>query len=155
MDRVGCFFDLTPMRQLPAVFLCFLACAPGDMRTKCFMSGLLVSGCARVTDQLYSKKNFNSQSFVADMSECKRQNPSSPRFEATSRIVKIKRRILTMQWCATALRERLHCTTRNEVSLRFGRDFPAPQEHPCHQNTARSLPQPRVRGAMRSALVHK
>jgi hypothetical protein len=76
MDRVGCFFDLTPMRQLPAVFLCFLECAPGDMRTKCFMSGLLVSGCARVTDQLYSKKNFNSQSFVADMSECKRQNPS-------------------------------------------------------------------------------
>ena len=48
------------------------------MRSKCFfaLSALLMSGCAQVTDQLYSKKNFNSQSFVADMSECKRQNPS-------------------------------------------------------------------------------
>jgi len=48
------------------------------MRSKCFfaLSGLLISGCAQATDQLYSKQNFNSQSFVADMSECKRQNPS-------------------------------------------------------------------------------
>jgi hypothetical protein len=48
------------------------------MRPKCFfvLSALLLSGCAQVNDQFYSKKNFNSQSFVADMSECKRQNPS-------------------------------------------------------------------------------
>jgi hypothetical protein len=48
------------------------------MKLKCFfaLTALLISGCAQVTDQLYSKKNFNSQSFVADLSECKRQNPS-------------------------------------------------------------------------------
>ena len=48
------------------------------MRSKCFfaLTALLTSGCAQVTDQLYSKKNFNSQSFAADISECKRQNPS-------------------------------------------------------------------------------
>jgi hypothetical protein len=40
------------------------------------LSALLMSGCAQVTDQFYSKKNFNSQTFAADMSECKRQNPS-------------------------------------------------------------------------------
>jgi hypothetical protein len=40
------------------------------------MSSLLLSGCAQVNDQFYSKKNFTSQSFVADISECKRQNPS-------------------------------------------------------------------------------
>ena len=48
------------------------------MKSKCFlvMSSLLLSGCAQVNDQFYSKKNFTSQSFVADISECKRQNPS-------------------------------------------------------------------------------
>ncbi len=48
------------------------------MKVKCFlpMAALLISGCAQVTDQLYSKKGFNSQSFVADLTECKRQNPS-------------------------------------------------------------------------------
>ena len=48
------------------------------MRATCFfaLSALLMSGCAQVTDQLYSKKDFNSQSFVADMAECKRLNPS-------------------------------------------------------------------------------
>ena len=35
-----------------------------------------MSGCAQVNDQFYSKKNFTSQTFAADMSECKRQNPS-------------------------------------------------------------------------------
>ena len=48
------------------------------MKAKCFfaLSALLMSGCAQVNDQFYSKKNFTSQSFAADMSECKRQNPS-------------------------------------------------------------------------------
>jgi hypothetical protein len=48
------------------------------MKSKCFllMSALLMSGCAQVNDQFYSKKNFISQSFLADISECKRQNPS-------------------------------------------------------------------------------
>jgi hypothetical protein len=48
------------------------------MKSKCFLliAALLISGCTRVNDQFYSKKNFTSQSFVADMSECKRQNPS-------------------------------------------------------------------------------
>ena len=36
----------------------------------------LISGCAQVNNQFYSKKNFTSQSFNADVSECKRQNPS-------------------------------------------------------------------------------
>ena len=48
------------------------------MKAKGFllMTTLLISGCAQVNDQFYSKKNFTSQSFVADISECKRQNPS-------------------------------------------------------------------------------
>jgi hypothetical protein len=48
------------------------------MKPKCFLalSALLVSGCAQVNDQFYLKKNFTSHSFVADISECKRQNPS-------------------------------------------------------------------------------
>jgi hypothetical protein len=37
---------------------------------------LLISGCTQVNDQFYSKKNFTSESFRADASECKRQNPS-------------------------------------------------------------------------------
>jgi hypothetical protein len=70
--------------QLPAVILCslkkhatrFSCCA--SMKPKCFllMTALLISGCAPVTDQLYSKKNFTSQSFRADVSECNRRNPS-------------------------------------------------------------------------------
>jgi hypothetical protein len=36
----------------------------------------LISGCAQVNNQFYSKKNFTSLSFHADVSECKRQNPS-------------------------------------------------------------------------------
>ncbi len=48
------------------------------MKSKCSLAltALLMSGCTQVTDQLYSKKDFTSQTFVADMSECKRQNPS-------------------------------------------------------------------------------
>ena len=48
------------------------------MRSKCFplMTALLVAGCTQVNDQFYSKKNFTSQSFLADVSECKRLNPS-------------------------------------------------------------------------------
>jgi hypothetical protein len=81
MDARRVFLDLSPSRQLPAAFLCFWTGSVGavrTMRSKCFfaLNALLISGCAQVTDQLYSKKNFNSQSFVADMSECKRQNPS-------------------------------------------------------------------------------
>jgi hypothetical protein len=48
------------------------------MKEKCFllMTTLLISGCTQVNDQFYSKKNFTSESFRADASECKRQNPS-------------------------------------------------------------------------------
>ena len=48
------------------------------MKSKCSLALclLLMSGCAPVNDQFYSKKNFTSQTFAADMSECKRQNPS-------------------------------------------------------------------------------
>jgi hypothetical protein len=47
------------------------------MKAKGFllMTTLLISGCAQVNDQFYSKKNFTSESFRADASECKRQNP--------------------------------------------------------------------------------
>ena len=74
------------------------------MKAKCFllMTTLLISGCAQVNDQFYLKKNFTSESFRADASECKRQNPSSSQFKATSRTVKIAHRISTMQWSATA-----------------------------------------------------
>ena len=48
------------------------------MKSKYFplLSALLMSGCAQVNDPFYSKKNFVSQSFLADISDCKRQNPS-------------------------------------------------------------------------------
>jgi hypothetical protein len=71
-------------RQLPAAIQCLFwrhstrLVAGALMKSKCFLliAALLISGCTRVNDQFYSKKNFTSQSFVADMSECKRQNPS-------------------------------------------------------------------------------
>jgi hypothetical protein len=31
---------------------------------------LLVAGCSQVIDQFYSKKNFDAQTFNADISEC-------------------------------------------------------------------------------------
>jgi hypothetical protein len=37
---------------------------------------LVVAGCTQVNDQLYSKKNFTSETFAADASKCKRLNPS-------------------------------------------------------------------------------
>ena len=48
------------------------------MKSHCTLAlcALVMSGCAQVNDQFYSKRNFTSQTFVADMSECKRQNPS-------------------------------------------------------------------------------
>ena len=48
------------------------------MKSKCSLALclLLMSGCAQVNDQFYSKNNFTSQTFAVDMSECKRQNPS-------------------------------------------------------------------------------
>jgi hypothetical protein len=70
-------------RQLPAVIRCFSKrstrlVAGALMKAKGFllMTTLLISGCAQVNDQFYSKKNFTSESFRADASECKRQNPS-------------------------------------------------------------------------------
>ena len=38
-------------------------------------SALLVAGC-QVIDQFYSKKNFDAQTFKADISECKERNSS-------------------------------------------------------------------------------
>jgi hypothetical protein len=48
------------------------------MKAKSFllMTTLLILGCAQVNDQFYLKMNFTSESFRADASECKRQNPS-------------------------------------------------------------------------------
>jgi hypothetical protein len=39
-------------------------------------SALLVAGCTQVIDQFYSKDDFNTQSFQADISECKERGPS-------------------------------------------------------------------------------
>ena len=39
-------------------------------------SALLLSGCSQINEQFYSKKAFNSQSFDADIAECKHQNTS-------------------------------------------------------------------------------
>ena len=36
-------------------------------------SALLLSGCSQINEQFYSKKAFNSQSFDADIAECKHQ----------------------------------------------------------------------------------
>jgi outer membrane murein-binding lipoprotein Lpp len=40
------------------------------------LSALLVAGCSQVIDQFYSKKNFDTQSFTADIAQCKEHNPS-------------------------------------------------------------------------------
>jgi hypothetical protein len=37
---------------------------------------LLLFGCSQLNEQFYSKKTFNSQSFDADIAECKHHNPS-------------------------------------------------------------------------------
>ena len=37
---------------------------------------LLLAGCSQVIDQFYSKKNFDTQSFNADIAQCKEHNPS-------------------------------------------------------------------------------
>ena len=39
-------------------------------------SALLRSGCSQISEHFYSKRNFNSQSFEAEIAECKRQNAS-------------------------------------------------------------------------------
>ena len=48
------------------------------MKRHCFllMTALLLFGCSQISDQYYSKKSFTIQSFRADLSKCKRQNPS-------------------------------------------------------------------------------
>jgi hypothetical protein len=74
------------------------------MKAKGFllMTTLLISGCAQVNDQFYSKKNFTSESFRADASDVNARIHPSSQFKATSRTVKIAHRISTMQWSATA-----------------------------------------------------
>jgi hypothetical protein len=36
----------------------------------------LLAGCGQLIDPLYSKKNFNMQSFNADIAKCSQQSPS-------------------------------------------------------------------------------
>jgi len=40
------------------------------------IGALLLANCSQAIDQLYSKKNFTAESFNADISECKHQNPT-------------------------------------------------------------------------------
>jgi hypothetical protein len=44
-------------------------------------SALLVSGCSQIIDYQYSKSDFTTQSFDADISQCKRQNTSADSLE--------------------------------------------------------------------------
>ena len=37
---------------------------------------LLLFGCSQINERFYSKKTFNSQSFNADIAECKHQDAS-------------------------------------------------------------------------------
>ena len=39
-------------------------------------TALLLAGCTQVVDQFYSKNDFNTQSFRADISECRERSPS-------------------------------------------------------------------------------
>jgi hypothetical protein len=50
--------------------------APMKSKFLLMIAAPLISGCAQVNDQFYSKKNFTSDSFAVDISECKRRNPS-------------------------------------------------------------------------------
>jgi hypothetical protein len=96
-------------RQLPAVIQRFLrniyslSCW-ALMKSKCFllMTALLISGCAQVNDQFYFKENFTSQCFHADVSECKRQNPSFVAIQSYVADSQDRTSYSTMRWSATA-----------------------------------------------------
>jgi hypothetical protein len=45
------------------------------------IDALLVSGCSQIIDYHYSKSDFTTQSFDADISQCKRQNTSADSLE--------------------------------------------------------------------------
>jgi hypothetical protein len=61
------------------IHFCGWRCAVGVLMkvvSTVLTSALLLAGCSQVIDQFYSKKNFDAQSFNADISECKERNPS-------------------------------------------------------------------------------
>jgi hypothetical protein len=49
-------------------------------------SALLLAGCSQVIDQFYSKKNFDAESFKADISECKQRNSSAVHADAENQV---------------------------------------------------------------------
>ena len=55
------------------------------MRAMGFLLGstLLLTACSQAINYTYSKKNFTSPTFDADLSACRRQSPSISAFQAT------------------------------------------------------------------------
>ena len=53
------------------------------MRAAGFLVGstLFLMGCSQAIDYTYSRKNFSSSTFEADLSACKRQGPSISAFQ--------------------------------------------------------------------------
>jgi PBP1b-binding outer membrane lipoprotein LpoB len=46
--------------------------------------GVLMGGCSQAIDYTYSKRNFTSSTFEADLSACKHQRPSVSAFQTLS-----------------------------------------------------------------------
>ena len=61
-------------------------------------SALLVSGCSQIIDYHYSKSDFITGSFDADISQCKRQNTSADSVELRTR----EREDAMVRQCMTA-----------------------------------------------------
>jgi hypothetical protein len=62
-----------------SVFCRYAVCVMGVLMktaSAVLIGAFLLASCSQAIDQLYSKKNFTAQSFNADISECKHQNPS-------------------------------------------------------------------------------
>ena len=56
------------------------------MKAICFPFGcaMLLTACSQALDYTYSKRNFSSSTFQADLSACKRQRPSVSAFQTLS-----------------------------------------------------------------------
>jgi hypothetical protein len=58
----------------------------GKMKARCLLLGCVVmlTGCSQALDYTYSKRNFTSLTFQADLSACKHQCPSISAFQTPS-----------------------------------------------------------------------
>jgi hypothetical protein len=55
----------------------------GKMKATCFLLGcvMLMAGCSQAIDYTYSKRNFASSTFEADLSACRHRSPPISAFQ--------------------------------------------------------------------------